>query len=57
MPIDNNAVERTGPSSLEERTGCSVAGATASTQLYSLVETAKANSEKPYAWLRLPQAA
>ncbi len=36
-------------------------GATASAQLYSLVETAKANGQEPYAWLRhalgrLPQA-
>ena len=36
-------------------------GATASAQLYSLVETAKANEQEPYAWLRhvlerLPQA-
>jgi hypothetical protein len=27
-------------------------GATASAQFYSLVETAKANGQKPYAWLR-----
>ncbi|WP_257011543.1 transposase domain-containing protein, partial [Pseudomonas lundensis] len=27
-------------------------GATASAQLYSLVETAKANGQEPYAWLR-----
>ncbi|MBA1194962.1 transposase domain-containing protein, partial [Pseudomonas entomophila] len=26
--------------------------ATASAQLYSLVETAKANGQEPYAWLR-----
>jgi len=36
-------------------------GTTASAQLYSLVETAKANGQEPYAWLRhvlerLPQA-
>jgi len=27
-------------------------GATASAQLYSLVETSKANGQEPYAWLR-----
>ncbi|GAB3390069.1 hypothetical protein GCM10027514_33320 [Azotobacter armeniacus] len=27
-------------------------GATASAQLYSLVETARANGQEPYAWLR-----
>ena len=36
-------------------------GAMASAQLYSLVETTKANGQEPYAWLRhalehLPQA-
>jgi hypothetical protein len=36
-------------------------GATASAQIYSLVETAKANGQEPYTWLRhvlerLPQA-
>jgi hypothetical protein len=27
-------------------------GATASAQIYSLIETAKANGQEPYAWLR-----
>ncbi len=27
-------------------------GAAASAQLYSLIETAKANGQEPYAWLR-----
>ncbi len=41
-----------GRLSLEERTGSSVAGAKASANLYSLIETAKANKIEPYRYLR-----
>jgi transposase len=64
LPIDNNTVERAirpfviGKNWLFSDTP---KGATASAQLYSLVETAKANGQEPYAWLchaleRLPKA-
>lgn len=56
LPIDNNAAERAiRPFVI----GCknwlfsdTPKGGTASAQLYSLVETAKANGQEPYAWLR-----
>lgn len=54
MAIDNNAGGSTGPSSLEERTGCSATASTVSAQVYSFVKTTKVNDENPYAWLRLP---
>lgn len=58
MPIDNNAAERAiRPFSIGRKNWLYSdtprgATATASTQLYSLVETAKANGKEPYAWLR-----
>ena len=36
----------------EERTGASVKGVKSSANLYSLIETAKANGLEPYAYLR-----
>ena len=56
LPIDNNAAERAirpfviGRKNLLFRD--TPKGATASAQLYSLVETAKANGQEPYACLR-----
>lgn len=56
LPMDNNAAERAiRPFVIGRKTGCSATrqkGAVASAQLYSLVETAKANGQEPYAWLR-----
>ena len=56
LPIDNNAAERaTRPFVIGRKNWLfsdTPKGATASAQLYSLVETAKANGQEPYAWLR-----
>jgi len=65
LPIDNNAAERAIRPFVIGRKNWLFSdtpkGAMASAQLYSLVETAKANGQEPYAWLRhalerLPQA-
>lgn len=65
LPIDNNRAENAiRPFVIGRKNWLfsdSPRGATASAQLYSLVETAKANEQEPYAWLRhvlerLPQA-
>lgn len=65
LPIDNNAAERAIRPFVIGRKNWLFSdtpkGATASAQLCSLVETAKANGQEPYAWLRhalerLPQA-
>lgn len=65
LPIDNNTAERAiRPFVIGRKNWLfndTPKGATASAQLYSLVETAKANGQEPYAWLRhalerLPQA-
>jgi len=56
LPIDNNAAERAIHPFVIGRKNWLFSdtpkGATASAQLYSLVETAKANGQEPYAWLR-----
>ena len=56
LPIDNNAAERAIRPSVIGRKNWLLSdtpkGATASAQLYSLVETAKANGQEPYAYLR-----
>ncbi len=56
LPIDNNAAERAVRPFVIGRKNWLFSdtpkGATASAQLYSLVETAKANGQEPYAWLR-----
>ena len=56
MPIDNNAAERAIRPLVIGRKNWLFSdtprGATASAQLYSLVETAKANGQEPCAWLR-----
>ena len=66
LPIDNNPAERAiRPSVIGRKNWLfsdTPSGATASARFYSLVETAKANGQEPYAWLRhtlerLPQAA
>jgi transposase len=65
LPIDNNRAENAIRPFVIGRKNWLFSdtprGATASAQLYSLVETAKANGQEPYAWLRhvlerLPQA-
>ena len=65
LPIDNNAAERAIRPFVIGRKNWLFSdtprGAIASARLYSLVETAKANGQEPYAWLRhalecLPQA-
>ena len=65
LPIDNNTAERAIRPFVIGRKNWLFSdtpkGATASAQLYSLVETVKANGQEPYAWLRhalerLPQA-
>ncbi|KPW98872.1 hypothetical protein AL049_08245 [Pseudomonas syringae pv. cerasicola] len=65
LPIDNNAAERAIKPFVIGRKAWlfsdTVNVATASAQIYSLVETAKANGQEPYTWLRhvlerLPQA-
>lgn len=48
LPIDNNAAERAIKPFVIGRTK----GATASAQIYSLVETSKVNGQEPYTWLR-----
>jgi len=54
LPIDNNPAERAIRPFVIGRKNWLFSdtpkGATASTQLYSLVETAKANGQEPYAW-------
>ncbi len=56
LPMDNNAAERAIRPFVIGRKNWLFSdtpkGATASAQLYSLIETAKANSQEPYAWLR-----
>lgn len=56
LPIDNNSVEGAIRPFVVGRKGWlfsdTPAGAHASAVLYSLLETAKANSREPYAWLR-----
>ncbi len=56
LPMDNNAAERAIRPFVIGRKNWLFSdtpkGAAASAQLYSLVETAKANGQEPYAWLR-----
>jgi hypothetical protein len=56
MPIDNNRAENAiRPFVIGRRNWLlsdTPKGATASAQIYSLIETAKANGQEPYAWLR-----
>lgn len=56
LQIDNNAAERAIRPFVIGRKNCLFSnmpkGATDSAQLYSVVETAKANGQEPYAWLR-----
>ena len=56
LPIDNNAAERAIKPFVIGRKAWLFSdtpkGATASAQIYSLVETAKANGQEPYTWLR-----
>ncbi len=56
LPMDNNAAKRAIRPFVIGRKNWLFSdtpkGATASAQLYSLVETAKANGQEPYAWLR-----
>lgn len=56
LPIDNNAAERAIRPFVIRRKNWLFSdtpkSATASAQLYSLVETAKVNGQEPYAWLR-----
>ncbi|BBN65470.1 hypothetical protein KUIN1_46600 [Pseudomonas sp. KUIN-1] len=56
LPIDNNAAERAiRPFAIGRKAWLfsdTPKGATASTQIYSLVETAKLNGQEPYTWLR-----
>lgn len=56
LPMDNNAAERgIRPFVIGRKNWLfsdTPKGAVASAQLYSLVETAKANGKEPYAWLR-----
>ena len=56
LPIDNNAAERAIRPFVIGRKNWLFSdtpkGATASAQLYSLIETAKANGQEPYACLR-----
>lgn len=65
LPIDNNAAERAIKPFVIGRKNWLFSdtpkGAAASAQIYSLVETAKANGQEPYTWLRhvlerIPQA-
>ena len=65
LPIDNNTAERAIKPFVIGRKAWLFSdtpkGAAASAQIYSLVETAKANGQEPYTWLRhvlerLPQA-
>ena len=56
LPIDNNAAERAIRPFVIGRKNWLFSdtpkGATASAQIYSLVETAKVNGQEPYTWLR-----
>ncbi len=56
LPIDNNAAERAIRPFVIGRKNWLFSdtpkGATASAQIYSLIETAKANGQEPYAYLR-----
>ena len=56
LPIDNNAAERAIKPFVIGRKAWPFSdtpnGATASAQIYSLVETAKVNGQEPYTWLR-----
>jgi hypothetical protein len=56
LPLDNNAAERTIRPFVIGRKNWLFSdtpkGAKASAQLYSLVETAIANGQEPYTWLR-----
>ena len=56
IEIDNNAAERAIRPFVIGRKNWLFSdtpkGATASAQIYSLIETAKANGQEPYAWLR-----
>lgn len=56
LPIDNNRAENAIRPFVIGRKNWLFSdtprGATASAQLYSLIETAKANGQEPYAWLR-----
>ncbi|MNJ33454.1 Transposase IS66 family protein [compost metagenome] len=56
LPIDNNAAERAIKPFVIRRKAWlfsdTTHGASASAQIYSLVETAKVNSQEPYTWLR-----
>jgi len=56
LPIDNNLAERAiKPFVMGRKAGLfsdTPNGATASAQIYSLVETAKLNGQEPYTWLR-----
>ena len=56
LPIDNNKAERAIKPFVIGRKSWLFSdtprGATASAQIYSLVETAKANGQEPYTWLR-----
>ena len=56
LPIDNNLAERAIKPFVIGRKAWLFSdtpkGATASAQIYSLVETAKANGQEPYMWLR-----
>ncbi|TBV04492.1 IS66 family transposase [Stutzerimonas kirkiae] len=56
LPIDNNRAERAIRPFVIGRKAWLFSdtpkGATASAQIYSLIETAKANGQEPYAWLR-----
>jgi hypothetical protein len=56
LPIDNNRAENAIRPFVIGRKNWLFSdtpkGATASAQIYSLIETAKANGQEPYAWLR-----
>jgi len=56
LPIDNNRAENAIRPFVIGRKNWLFSdtpkGATASAQIYSLIETAKANGHEPYAWLR-----
>ncbi|EPM50611.1 ISPsy5, transposase [Pseudomonas syringae pv. actinidiae ICMP 19098] len=56
LPIDNNAAERAiRPFAIGLKAWLfsdTPKGATASAQIYSLIETAKLNGQEPYTWLR-----
>lgn len=56
LPIDNNRTENAIRPFVIDRKNWLFSetpkGATASAQIYSLIETAKANGQEPYAWLR-----